>query len=69
MPYLIGSAKIPTIGNRGGGRLNVEHQEAADSDNQIWIPTNYLAGEVRIMRCMSFAGISFDQEIAPFDVA
>ena len=69
MPDSIGSPKIPTIGIVLVAALTIEHKEVADSDNQIWIPTNYLASEVRIMRCTPFAGISLDQEIAPFDIA
>ena len=69
MPVLDWIGEDPDDRNRAGGRLNIEHKEAADSDNQIWIPTNYLASEVRIMRCTPFAGISLDQEIAPFDIA
>jgi hypothetical protein len=29
-------------------------------DNQVWILTNYLSSEVRIMRGTSFAGIALD---------
>jgi hypothetical protein len=60
---------LPPGRNRAGGCLKVEHGEGAESNNQIWIPTNYLANEVGIMGGTPFAGISLDQEIAPFDIA
>ena len=59
----------PDDRNGAGGSLNIEHKGNGNSDNQIWIPTNYLASKVRIIRCTPFAGISLDQEIAPFDIA
>jgi hypothetical protein len=59
----------PDNRNRAGGRLEIERQVAGDDDNQAWILTNYLASEFRIMRGTPFAGIAFDQEIAPFDIA
>jgi hypothetical protein len=39
-------------------RCHVEDNKGGESNNQIWIPTNYLASEVRIMRCTPLAGIS-----------
>jgi hypothetical protein len=68
MPDSSGTWKIPTIGNVLVA-LEIERQVGGDDDNQVWILTNYLASEVRIMRCTPFAGIAFDQEIAPFDIA
>src|SRR5215475_8510973 len=58
-------------GNRdcAGSRFNIEHKGRGDGDDQIWVPTNYLASEVRIMVGVPFTGISLDQEIAPFDIA
>jgi hypothetical protein len=58
-----GSGEDPD--DRAGGFLKIEHKVVGDSDNQIWVPTNYLASEVRIMRCTPFTGISLDQEIPP----
>ena len=69
MPNSIGSPKTPTIGIVLVAALRSSTKKLLNSDNQIWISTNYLASEVRIMRCTSFAGISLDQEIAPFDIA
>jgi hypothetical protein len=65
------SAEDPDDWNCAGGRFKIEHKEGGESDDQIWIPTHYLASEFRIMmRCnTSFAGIALDQEIAPFDIA
>jgi hypothetical protein len=61
-------AEYPDDWNRAGSRFNIEHKPG-DSDNQIWIPTNYLASEVRITRCTPFARVALDQEVAPFDIA
>jgi hypothetical protein len=62
-------ADDPDNRSRAGGRLKIEHKVVANSDNESWIPTNYQTREVRIRICTSFARISLDQEIAPFDIA
>jgi hypothetical protein len=62
-------ADDPDNRNRAGGRLKIEHKVVGNSDNEIWIPTNYLTREIRIRICTSFARISLDQEIAPLDIA
>jgi hypothetical protein len=56
---------------RGDASLDWIADEPDDRNQlvEIWIPTNYLTREVRIRSCTSFAGISLDQEIAPFDIA
>jgi hypothetical protein len=69
MPVAIGSPKAPTIGIVLVAASKIEHHVGAETDNQIWIPTDYLASEVGVMRCTPFAGVSLDQEIAPFDIA
>jgi hypothetical protein len=53
-------AENPNDRNRASGRLNIEHKEGVESDDQFWIPNNNLASEVRIMRCTPFAGIALD---------
>ena len=62
-------AEDPDGWYRAGGRLNILHQFAVEGDDQIWISTDYLASEVRIMRGPPLAGIALDQEISPFDIA
>jgi hypothetical protein len=69
MPNPIGSPKIPTIGIVLVVAFKIEHKEGTDSDNEVWIPTNYLTSEVRIMRGTPLAGIALDQDIASFDIA
>ena len=69
MPNAIGWPKVATIEIVLVAALRSSTMLFADGDDQISIPTNYLASEVRIMCCTPLAGISLDQEIASFEIA
>jgi hypothetical protein len=68
MPNSIARAKIPTIGIVLVAALSLRTRKVSKAIIRS-IPTNYLASEVRIMRCTPLTGIALDQEIAPFDIA